>query len=118
MRLDASVGIPIRAGGEVASGSSAAVGLEVPVAFSFDIIEPLHVGVNTGLIVDDFSAAGDTTGIPLGIFGGYAIGDKRPIVDIDPFFNFFSFITPGSPIGVAQPGIFTVGVSARGYIYF
>ncbi len=115
LRFDAEVGLPI----EAVSGH-AGVGLDVPLRLAFDIIEPLHVGVSTGLVVDDFTDAGTTTRIPLGVFFGYAVGEKRPIVDIDPFFSFFQFITPGGgPLGdTVNPGLFVAGVSARGYFYF
>jgi hypothetical protein len=120
-RLDAALGFRIAAGGATGvGGSSVAVGLGIPASVAFDIIPPLHVGVSTGVFVDNFSQAGDTARIPLGVFAGYAIGDKRPIVDIDPFFSFFDFITPGvpSPGDKINPGIFIAGVSAKGYFYF
>jgi len=121
MRFDAEVGIPIIAGGGngFTGATGATAGLDVPLRLAFDIIEPLHVGVNTGFVVDDFRAAGDSTRIPLGVFFGYAVGEKRPIVDIDPFFNFADFITPGGgPFGdKVNPGVFVTGVAARGYFY-
>ncbi|HUD81895.1 MAG TPA: hypothetical protein VMQ67_00265, partial [Candidatus Saccharimonadales bacterium] len=63
----------------------------------------------------------DELHVPLGIFSGSAVGEKRPIVNIDPFFSFYNFLSPS--VGVdgmdkANPGLFTVGVNARGYIYF
>ena len=73
-----------------------------------------------GVRVEDFGKGGETTFIPLGVFAGYAIGEKKPIVDIDPFFSFYQFITPGGGTlgNKANPGLFVAGVSARGYIYF
>jgi hypothetical protein len=121
MRFDAEVGIPIAVAPDETTGKShAAIGLDVPLRLSFDIIEPLHVGVSTGVRVEDFGHPKESAVVPLGIFMGYAIGEKKPIVDIDPFFSFFEFITPGGGIGgdKVNPGIFVAGVSARGYIYF
>jgi hypothetical protein len=128
-RFDAEVGVPITIEGsrtEITNGVSAVVGgqafagLDVPLRIAFDIIEPLHIGLNTGLVIEDFGHAGETTAIPLGLFMGYAVGEKKPIVDIDAFFSWFDFITPGGgPFGdKVNPGLFVVGVKATGYVYF
>jgi hypothetical protein len=130
-RFDAEVGVPIRVVGgttvgTVTTGTTAEVGLDVPLRLAFDIIEPLHIGLNTGLVIEDFGHAADTTAIPLGIFMGYAVGQKKPLVDIDPFFSWFQFLTPGATADPlipgsgdkVRPGHFVVGVNARGYIYF
>jgi hypothetical protein len=125
-RFDAEVGVPIVIYGSTTLGpgftmaSHVAVGLDVPLALAFDIIEPLHVGVSTGVGIGDLGHPKETTVIPLGIFLGYAIGHGRPILDIDPFFTFVDFITPGGELGSGDrinPGIFVGGVSLRGYIY-
>ncbi len=124
-RLDAELGVPITivsSTAPTAPGSNengVHAGLDLPIRLAFDIIEPLHVGVSTGVHVDDFSE-GSQTAIPLGVFAGYAIGEKRPLIDIDPFFSFYEFITPGGgPVGdKANPGLFVVGVNAKGYLYF
>jgi hypothetical protein len=41
-------------------------------------------------------------------------------VDIDPFFSWTYFLTPSGPFNgdKLNPGLFVVGVNARGYIYF
>jgi hypothetical protein len=124
-RFDAEVGVPITVlsttvGIGPTTTTHVAAGIDVPLRLAFDIIEPLHVGVSTGVVVEDFGDAGVTTRIPLGIFMGYAVGEKRPIVDIDPFFSFFDFLTPGGgPFGdKVNPGIFVAGISVRGYVYF
>jgi hypothetical protein len=122
LTLLAEVEIPIGVAGSSASGSGVGIGLEIPITVAFDIIEPLHVDATTGLTIVDFlnSEAGPTTAIPLGFGVGYAIGDKRPIVDIDADFQWTSFIAPGAPDGVSkiQPGIFLLGITAKGYFYF
>jgi hypothetical protein len=127
-RFDAELGLPILVAPSTAaagtlggtSSTQVSVGLDLPLKLAFDIIEPLHVGVSTGLRVDDFSQAGESTAIPLGVFMGYAVGEKRPLIDIDPFFSFFDFITPGGGLfgDKINPGVFVVGVNARGYFYF
>jgi hypothetical protein len=118
-RLDAAVGFKITVSSTGGPGGGTQVGLDIPVSVAFNIIEPLHVGASTGVHIDYFSIPGHSTLIPLGIFAGYAIGEKRPIVDIDPFFSFYEFVTPGGGLlgDTFNPGIFITGVSARGYIY-
>lgn len=119
--LDAEVAIPITAAGD---GYGAHVGLNVPLALAVDIIEPLHVGVRTGLQVFDFNPNGGSVGnyvyIPLGFFAGFAIGGKRPIVDIDAFFQWDRFATPGGSLGGDKivAGDFQTGLAVRGYFYF
>ena len=126
-RFDAELGLPI----SVVSASDAAdplagnttevhIGLDIPLRLAFDIIEPLHIGVSSGVAIEDFGHAGESARIPLGVFFGYAVGHNKPIVDIDPFFSFFDFLTPGGgPFGdKVNPGVFVMGVNARGYLYF
>ena len=128
-RLDAEVGIPIGVRGgtttrvgttTVQTSSSGFVGLDVPVRLAVDIVEPFHVGASTGVHVDDFGHPGESTSIPLGVFAGYAIGGRRPLVDVDAFFSFVDFFTPGGgPFGDRlNGGLFITGVSAKGYVYF
>ena len=123
-RLDLNPGFDFRLrGGCLGNGCAAtggnAVGFELPIRFAIDIIEPLHVGANTGIFINDFGHAKEAAAIPLGLFAGYAIGGKRPIVDIDPFFQWRNFVTPGGGVNgdKINPGNFQVGVEARGYIY-
>jgi hypothetical protein len=56
-RFDAEVGIPIYVRSEQATTTTAVVGtagLDVPLRLAFDIIEPLHVGLSTGVVVENF----------------------------------------------------------------
>jgi hypothetical protein len=127
-RIDAEVAVPILArgtAGTTAGGASA--GLSVPLSIAFDIIEPLHVGVSTGIQILDFSQASDTFFIPLGFFAGYAIGEKRPILDVDVSFQWTEFIAPliatnadpaASGPSTFNGGSFTAGLSVKGYFYF
>jgi hypothetical protein len=101
-----------------ASSSASAVRLQVPVSGLYNITEAIHVGVTTGLTIDDFSNVRNTTGIPVGLFAGYAIAGKLgPIGDIDPFFTFPYLISPGvNP--VTNTGEYLVGLTLNGYIYY
>jgi hypothetical protein len=110
--------VPVGSTGTLTGGSTY-VGLSVPVQFAIDIIEPLHVGVNTGIIAGDFGHFGDSVTVPLGFFAGYAIGGKKPVVDIDPFFRWDAFLMPGVGAGVdkVNAGIWNVGLNIRAYIY-
>jgi hypothetical protein len=100
------------------SASASAVRLQVPVSGLYNITEAIHVGVATGLTIDDLSDVRNTTGIPVGIFAGYAIAGKLgPIGDIDPFVTFPYLISPGvSP--VTNTGEYLIGVNLSGYIYY
>jgi hypothetical protein len=125
--LDAALVVPINAGLKAgAGGSNTAVGLEVPVAFSIDVIEPvLHVGINSGFGFEHLNTvAGESAGqsffIPLGFFGGYAIpGKKGPLLDIDPFFRWPDLFTPGvpAPLDKVNAGNIQVGLEVAGFLY-
>lgn len=121
-RLDLEPGVAISAnragyGGTTLGGGSTYVGLSVPVSFAINVIEPLHVGVNTGIIASDFGHFGDSVTVPLGFFAGYAIGGKKPVVDIGPFFRWDGFLTPGSAGDKVNAGIWNVGLNVRAYLY-
>jgi hypothetical protein len=126
VRLDTGAFLPVqtipgaRTGLGPAPGNTTLFEVNVPVRVAVQILEPVHVGAMTG-----FRAAfnppagnfGDTIGIPLGVFAGYAIaGAKGPIVDIDPFFSWFQFLS-GTPRNTVDASDFEVGVAVTGYLY-
>lgn len=116
-RLDAEVAIPITARG---NNLGATVGLSVPVALSINIVEPFFVGAKTGAYIDDFGdKPSKRFAIPLGLFAGYSIGDRRPIVDVGASFYFDRFLRPGAGLGEEKlsAGDFQALFFARGYIY-
>ena len=125
-RLDTGTYLPVQAvrkySGtiDVSYGSVTEGGVAVPLRFAVDIVEPLHVGVSTGFQIafdPPAGSIGDSIGIPLGIFGGYAIaGAKGPIVDIDPFFTWFQFLS-GIPNSGVDAKDFEIGVAVTGYLY-
>jgi hypothetical protein len=100
---------------------SALAGMSIPVRFLYDVVEPtFHIGGQTGFLINDFSDAGHSIGIPLGFLAGYAVpGPNGPIVDIDAAFTWPDLFVPGAPAGTnaVEPGFFVVGLEATGYIY-
>jgi hypothetical protein len=124
MRLDAGVFFPVTVDRTIepflgTTTTKPHVGLNIPVSFLVDIIEPLHVAVGTGF-QSRFDNFGHDISIPLGFEVGYAIGGKDgPIVDIDPFFRWPLLFLPGAPTGLdkVQAGFFILGVNARAYFY-
>lgn len=93
-------------------------GISIPIVFNFDVADPVHVGATTGFSIGDFGHAGDSIGIPLGFQGGFALaGDKGPMLDVDPYFLFPLFATPGSSGDKINAKIFTVGAVATFYLY-
>jgi hypothetical protein len=131
--LFGGVYIPIEGGSvdpALGGENSFGVGFRIPVSFAYDIMEPLHVGVTTGVGLVSFSAptngsVAENLYIPIGAFAGYAIAGKNgPILDIDPFFTWPYLLTPSSEshgLTAAQatrPGDFSVGVSLGGFLYF
>ena len=126
IRIDTGAYLPITrasidgsgAFGAPSSIGASGTGLVIPASFLYDITEPLHVGVATGFQINDFSDVGNNTAIPLGIFAGYAIGGKDgPVLDIDPFFNFYELFTPGNVAGATNGGAYVFGLSVGGFLY-
>jgi hypothetical protein len=133
-RIDTGVAIPISTQGPNVPGllggaplleGKASVGLEVPFRLSFDIVEPLHLGIATGFDMVTFNppsgvSVGNGIYVPLGFFAGYAIGGRDgPIVDIDPFFTWPILLTPDAGGGgnAVNGGVWDVGIALTGYIY-
>jgi hypothetical protein len=115
-RLDTGVYVPIQASSSDSGGGGA--GLRIPVAFAYDIIEPLHVGANTAFGILNFKDPGKSIYIPLGLFAGYAIAtEKGPLLDIDPFFRWPYFATPGSSTDKVNAGVFEAGLAVGLYLY-
>lgn len=131
-RIDTGFFVPIGIGNRPArlpfqSPTQVGAGLKIPFEILFDITEPVHLAVNTGFGIGNFSDAGHSIYIPMGISGGYAVrGHKGPVFDIDAFFQWPSLIVPGAddrppPFGPgnpkALPGVFETGLELTGYIY-
>ncbi len=123
VRLDAELGVPITVAAPNLATPAAArnsyVGIRLPLALSFNVIAPLYLGVRTGIVIDDLGHPKEFASIPLGIFMGCSIGRDQSILDLVPFFTWTRFLTPGGGPGNERvnAGLFTTGISARGYIY-
>ncbi|APR82913.1 Hypothetical protein A7982_08262 [Minicystis rosea] len=123
VRLDAELGVPITvAASNLATPNAPTqtyVGINLPLALSFNVIAPLYLGVKTGIVIDDLTRPKEFASIPLGIYMGYSIGRDKPILDLVPFFTWSRFLTPGGGLGNERvnAGLFTTGITARGYIY-
>jgi hypothetical protein len=88
-----------------------------PLSALYNIIDAIDIGVTTGLTINNLSDVKTSTGIPVGLFAGYAIAGKQgPILDIEPFFTFPYLVMPGlTP--VTNSGEYVIGVNFAGYIY-
>ena len=82
----------------------------IPLEFSFQIIDELYAGADTGFGFLAASNAGDTIFVPLGFrFGGTIPIDGRPFVDLNTGFRWPAFI---STIGddASEPGFIEVQI--------
>lgn len=114
-RIDLAPGAPIT----IQEQKAVSFGLNVPVAFAFQVVEAVHIGARTSATITDFSDPGANLIIPLGFFAGISLGSERPIVEIDPYFNWNEFSRPGSKFDNDKVNIekFSAGVTARLYLY-
>lgn len=114
-RLDLAPGAPVT----IEAGKATTVGLDVPLAFAFQIVEPIHIGARTSAYITDFSSPGNNLVIPLGFFAGISLGSERPIVEIDPYFTWTDFARPGAKFDNDKVSIdkFSAGLTARLYLF-
>jgi hypothetical protein len=114
-RLDLAPGAPIT----IQEQKAVSFGLNVPVAFAFQIVEAVHIGARTSVTILDFADPGANLVIPLGFFAGVSLGSERPIVEIDPYFTWNEFSRPGSQFDNDKINIekFSAGLTVRLYLY-
>lgn len=131
VRLEASVPILLRLGSsariDLAPGAPVTIqeqkavtfGLNVPVAFAFQVVEVIHIGARTSATITDFANPGENLLIPLGFFVGISLGSERPIVQLDPYFTWNEFSRPGAKFDNDKVNIekFSAGLTARLYLY-
>jgi hypothetical protein len=114
-RLDFAPGAPIT----IQEKKATSFGLNVPFAFAFQIVEPIHIGARTSVYISDFTNPGETLTIPLGFFLGISVGSERPFIEIDPYFTWTEFSKPGAKFDNDKLAIdkFSAGLTARFYFY-
>ncbi|MBK8258851.1 MAG: hypothetical protein IPK82_40105 [Polyangiaceae bacterium] len=114
-RLDLAPGAPIT----IQEQKAVTFGLNVPLAFAFQVVEALHIGARTSVAIVDFANPGENLTIPLGFFVGLSLGSERPIVEIDPYFTWNEFSKPGAKFDNDKVNIekFSAGATAKLYLY-
>jgi hypothetical protein len=92
--------------------------LFLPVKFVYNITESVHLGANSGVTIYYLDRPGDLTGVPLGVFGGYAMGSATgPLVDVDPYFTFPYFFATHQKFGMNTTD-WVIGLNVTGHLYF
>jgi len=114
-RIDLAPGAPVT----IEAKKAITVGLNVPLSFAFQIVDPIHIGARTAANITDFSSPGTNLVVPLGFFAGISLGSERPIVEIDPYFTWTEFARPGAKFDNDKISIekFSAGATARLYLY-
>jgi hypothetical protein len=136
VRMDLTPALPISTAGVYVpyfggiGGGKTTVNFDVPLEFSFQIVEQLRLGALTGFNMTfnpDSTATfagstfGDFFGIPLGLELGATVvgGAKGPVLDMTPFFVWSYLLVPGiqNPGNVVQSGLWTTGINFTAYVY-
>jgi hypothetical protein len=114
-RIDLAPGTPL----VIQEEKAVTFGLNVPAAFTFQVVEAVYVGARSSATITDFSDPGANLVIPLGFYAGVALGSERPIVEVNPYFTWYEFARPGSKFDNDKVNIdkFSAGVTARLYLY-
>jgi hypothetical protein len=96
-RLDTGVFVPVTLGAD----RGTVLGAFAPLRFTFQLNDPLYLGVGTGLGVADFSHFGDTIYAPLNGFVGYAIAPGcSPLIDVRATLGFPELYASGARGGI------------------
>lgn len=111
-RLDMAPGAPVT----IQEGKPVTFGLNVPVGLAFQIVEPIHIQARSSVTITDFNDPMKNLIVPLGIVAGISLGSERPIVEIDPYFTWTDFATPGAK-EVINIDKWNAGLAARLYLY-
>lgn len=97
VRLDTGVFVPVTFGAD----RGTILGAFAPLRFTFQVNDPLYLGVGTGLGVGDFSHFGDTIYAPLNGFVGYTIAPGcSPLIDLRATVGFPELYASGVRGGV------------------
>jgi hypothetical protein len=111
-------GIAVVAVPTTTTAPASAVRVQLPISVLYNVSEPVHLGLNSGLTIFDVNDAKNSTGIPAGAFLGYAVaGSSGPILDIDPFFEFPYLLLPGRS-KVTNAEQYILGLRVTGHLYW
>lgn len=91
----------------------------IPLKFVFQPVEPLFLGVGTGLTISDFSNAKSTTALPLGAVIGVTASTEQhePSADFGLRFDLPRFISPNDPNDKVLEDVYQVAGFLRWYYY-
>lgn len=115
-RFDFGAGLPVT----VQKGKATTIGIDAPIAFSFQLVDAMHLGLRSSLYINDFKYASRYLTVPLGVFAGISLGSEKPFFEIDPFFTWPQFATPGAEGASAKKvnfDVFTAGGTVRIFIF-
>jgi hypothetical protein len=89
---------------------------QIPVTLLYNVVDVFYVSASSG-VEHIFRSTDPLTRIPLGVGAGYAIAGKNgPVLEIEPFFTFFSILTPqGTPTN--ETGSWRLGLNVQGFFY-
>ena len=86
-----------RSGFRSVTRSETRVGPVVPVSLLYNISDPFHVAVSSGVAILDLGAVRDSTRIPAGASMGLTIrGERSHVVDISASLKFPGLVLPGA----------------------
>ena len=89
----------------------------IPLDVSFQIIDPVFVGLSTGYGILSFEEPADFSYMPLGFFaGGTVPGDEGPLADIGASFG-FPFFLLGASNENPNTELWLIGLTVRGFLY-
>lgn len=135
VRVDITPSLPISTAGIYIpyiggiDNNKTTLGLDVPVAFRFQLFEPMHLDLITGVnmtfnpdSVEPGLTFGDFFGFPLGVDLGISVPSPRgPILDMTPYFVWPELLIPGVDgrlgVNAVQSGLWVAGMNITVYLY-
>jgi hypothetical protein len=118
MRVESKT-VRTRRGFRSVDRSETEVGPVVPVSLLYDVAEPFHVAVSSGVTILDLGAVRDTMRIPAGASIGWTmVGERSSVLDISASLRFPGLVLPGATsmtnwdwyvLGIDLSGHFSLG---------
>lgn len=95
--------------------SETRVGPVIPVSVLYNITDPFHVAVSSGVAILDLGAARGSTRIPAGASMGWTFrGERTSVLDISAYLRFPGLVLPGAT-STANWDWYVVGIDMSGY---